>query len=206
MEWYRSSDGKEFVAYQKRIKEERKRLAAEGYIVCSECGEKKPVNEFPKNQERSIGYAYICSECGKNYNTNWKSENPQYSKAWNAAHPGYRTEYRHRNLEKAREQERRANSLRRARSYGVEHENWTTDEVIASFGRDCGLCGERVQYDQMSVDHIFPLSLGGADSMRNLQIVHLGGNRRKQTKTMDEYYEYLELIGFTPKEGCGIFD
>lgn len=43
----------------------------------------------------------------------------------------------------------------------------------------CGICREPVPFERFSIDHIVPLSRGGAHSMVNLQLAHLSCNARK---------------------------
>jgi 5-methylcytosine-specific restriction endonuclease McrA len=78
-----------------------------------------------------------------------------------------------------------ANNMRRARTAGSE-----TFRRAEIFDRDrwiCGLCGKKVNRQlkfpdsgSASLDHIVPLSEGGAHSRANTQIAHLGCNSRKQ--------------------------
>lgn len=58
--------------------------------------------------------------------------------------------------------------------------------VIARTKPPCALCGEPIDYDlphldpgQFVVDHIVPLSRGGADTLDNKQAAHRSCNRAK---------------------------
>jgi 5-methylcytosine-specific restriction endonuclease McrA len=53
------------------------------------------------------------------------------------------------------------------------------DQVIGRDGMVCGLCGKEVAEDQVSIDHVLPISLGGTDDLDNLQVAHRGCNSRK---------------------------
>ena len=46
-------------------------------------------------------------------------------------------------------------------------------------GGTCYLCQNLVEYDQGHLDHVFPISLGGADIESNVAIVHSTCNRKK---------------------------
>ncbi|MGN9126022.1 HNH endonuclease [Oliverpabstia intestinalis] len=43
----------------------------------------------------------------------------------------------------------------------------------------CQLCGRKIEYEDMTLDHIVPLSLGGADEMDNLQCTDFACNKFK---------------------------
>lgn len=43
----------------------------------------------------------------------------------------------------------------------------------------CALCGKKIAFDEMELDHIVPLSMGGADEVENLQICCSADNRYK---------------------------
>lgn len=60
----------------------------------------------------------------------------------------------------------------------------------------CYLCGEPLSGD-IDVDHVIPLSRGGAHSMENLRPTHASCNRSKQYLTLDELpgYQGPILIG-----------
>jgi HNH endonuclease len=54
----------------------------------------------------------------------------------------------------------------------------------------CGICGNHVSLTDASVDHIVPLSKGGAHSYDNTQISHLSCNQSKNNKF---YFELIAL-------------
>ena len=46
----------------------------------------------------------------------------------------------------------------------------------------CALCGTQMADVEKSIDHIIPLSRGGSNDMRNLQMVHLACNQSKSNR------------------------
>lgn len=82
---------------------------------------------------------------------------------------------------------RRANyQKRRALKKGAAAERIVPLEVFERDGWLCGICSgavdpERAYPDPLSpsLDHIVPLSMGGAHSLANTQLAHLGCNVRK---------------------------
>lgn len=51
--------------------------------------------------------------------------------------------------------------------------------VIERDGMVCQICGEDIPDGDLHIDHIFPVSLGGADTLDNLQAAHSACNVRK---------------------------
>ena len=54
-------------------------------------------------------------------------------------------------------------------------------------GLRCSLTGRPVALEEVTLDHIMPASLGGPDTMENLQIVTAQANTAKGTLTQDEF-------------------
>ena len=51
----------------------------------------------------------------------------------------------------------------------------------------CVYCGNRYPYDQLQVDHMIPIALGGQDSIRNAQLACRSCNMSKGTMTDKEF-------------------
>lgn len=74
---------------------------------------------------------------------------------------------------------------RRASLRNVKVENVNRVKV---YGRDkgiCGICGFKVKFSEMTLDHIIPLSKGGNHSYENIQLAHLSCNSSKGTKILN---------------------
>ena len=122
------------------------------------------------------------------------------SSAWWAKNPGYAAEHNRKrremfpdeasnyyraNREAAFKRTARRRAAKREASVGVT--DWTA--LWDSQGGRCGLCEEPIDRTlpypdplSASVDHIVPLSRGGAHEQANLQWTHLVCNLRKGTK------------------------
>lgn len=68
---------------------------------------------------------------------------------------------------------------RRANQLGHYVERVDLRMVLERDGWICGICGGLVSLENLSFDHIRPLSLGGAHTAENLQVCHLACNSRK---------------------------
>lgn len=74
---------------------------------------------------------------------------------------------------------------RRAESYGVEHEAYSRTEILARWNHTCAYCGDFATH----LDHVQPLSKGGADAARNIVPACQHCNLSKGAKTLAEWAE-----------------
>jgi hypothetical protein len=94
----------------------------------------------------------------------------------------------------------------RAKRYGVERERYSR---IAVYEDDptCHICGEFVEWEDFTVDHIVPMSLGGPDRRDNVATAHFRCNSAKGAKDPDvaEPTEPTEVTATYPGQcaGCG---
>jgi len=58
----------------------------------------------------------------------------------------------------------------------------------------CKLCGRKIELDNFSLDHVIPLSMGGADSMTNLQATCRGCNFQKSYFLPDQFFDRISEI------------
>lgn len=76
-----------------------------------------------------------------------------------------------------------ANAKRRARRLGCKViEDVRVDEVRNRDAETCYLCGEWVSVHEQSLDHVIPLSRGGAHAYSNIKLAHKVCNSRKGVK------------------------
>lgn len=63
--------------------------------------------------------------------------------------------------------------------------------VYNKYGGKCAYCGKKIRYEEMQVDHIKPLYLGGADDESNWAPACRMCNYYKSTKTIEIFREEL---------------
>ena len=123
-----------------------------------------------RGEKRTYRVAYNAShrEARHAYHAAWyaahRKEKQAYSAAYHAAHPEKQREHDHR---------RRA----RLRAAFIEPVN-----AAAIYARDrgrCHICGKKVMKGQASLDHLAPLSKGGAHAPWNVGLAHLTCNLRR---------------------------
>lgn len=100
------------------------------------------------------------------------------AKAWAEAHP-----------EEARAHSREVTRRRRAQKRGVGSVPYREADIFTRDGWTCRLCHNPIDPNLSrrdpfgaSIDHIIPLSRGGADAPENVQAAHLDCNLRKHAK------------------------
>lgn len=67
-------------------------------------------------------------------------------------------------------------------------------QVYEKYGGKCAYCGSHIRLDEMQVDHIKPLALGGADDISNLAPACRMCNFYKSTLTLEKFREQLGLL------------
>tara|TARA_R110002153_G_scaffold262833_1_gene423881 strand:+ start:316 stop:873 length:558 start_codon:yes stop_codon:yes gene_type:complete len=97
-------------------------------------------------------------------------------------------EYNQNNPQKVREASRK----RRALKKGNTHKPYTEDQVLKLYGKDCHICKKPVNLlanrsagapgwqQGLHLDHVIPLSRGGADTIDNVKPAHGLCNLQKQ--------------------------
>ena len=58
----------------------------------------------------------------------------------------------------------------------------------------CALCGRKITYENMTLDHIVPLAMNGADDVSNLQCTCEACNRFKGSILPDDFMERITEI------------
>jgi 5-methylcytosine-specific restriction endonuclease McrA len=139
-----------------------------------------------------------CDPCGREHSR-------LYTQQWRAANPERTAEHRAKWNETRRQdeqyvQKRRArNRRRRAILNQVERVEYRDADIFDRDRWTCHLCGKKIpkavkwpDSRSPSIDHLIPISLGGADAPWNVRAAHVGCNLAKHTKAMNEQ---LMLIG-----------
>jgi 5-methylcytosine-specific restriction endonuclease McrA len=74
---------------------------------------------------------------------------------------------------------------RRAKSYGVAHEEYSRSEIMRRWNYRCCYCDARAEH----LDHVHPLSKGGADAAHNMVPACASCNLSKGAKPLAEWAE-----------------
>jgi 5-methylcytosine-specific restriction endonuclease McrA len=166
--------------------------------VCARCKKPKPFDDFGNLSRSKDGKHCYCKLCISELNAKWR-------RVYGAA---YYQKNRRKSLDNAKRYESRysqkrvANATRYNKAHPTEYKLavkkcrhrrraqivatqiepidwrvvWTRDKGV------CGICGKKVSFAKMSLDHIIPLSKGGPHTYNNVQASHLPCNVRKGAK------------------------
>lgn len=77
------------------------------------------------------------------------------------------------------------------RRVGLRNHKWPRLDLYLEFHGLCYLCGDPVDFDDFHIEHVVPISRGGADKRENLNIAHRECNYRKGTKLLSELDWYV---------------
>lgn len=130
--------------------------------TCELCGRDKPAEDFLAGKAKKPSRA--CGECrGKRRGAHIKNY-------YRRLPPDKRHTLTHK---------------RRAVGYGVDHEEYSRTAILMRWRWRCCYCDERAEH----LDHVHPLSKGGADAPRNIVPACASCNLSKGAKTLAEWVE-----------------
>ena len=141
--------------------------------TCSICKKQKNVIAFYKDARLKSGLASRCKECSAALAKVWFANNAEKAKASNKA-------WQINNREKYRNNEQK----RRARKQASGEYLVLEKEMKRLYRQKCFYCGAN---DQITVDHIIPISRGGRHSIGNLLPACKPCNQSKHKKTITEW-------------------
>jgi 5-methylcytosine-specific restriction endonuclease McrA len=130
--------------------------------VCRLCGRGRPASEFLAGKAKKPTSA--CASCRR------KRQQQHIRNFYRSLPPDKRHELTHK---------------RRAQAYGVEHVPYSRTEILARWGHRCAYCSALATH----LDHVHPLSKGGADVEHNIVPACATCNLSKGAKTLAEWSE-----------------
>lgn len=113
----------------------------------------------------------------------------------------HRDEYRERarawrKTEAGRAHSAREYNKRRRLLEGAVQVPWVRSEIAERDGWECYLCGSEIEPDDLNIDHVKPLSLGGDDAPWNVAATHAACNFSKWNSFPEvAMWKVLELGG-----------
>jgi 5-methylcytosine-specific restriction endonuclease McrA len=180
--------------------------------VCKACGESKAFTEFGKEPRVADGLQARCRLCKNKSGKIWASQNKDklnlmqnnyrkanpekmaiYQQRYKATKREYTKQWYQENKEKYRGYVRARRAKIRENDF-VKYSEW---EVIAEYGSKCHLCNMEIDMlasratgssgweESLHIDHVMPISKGGADSLENVRPAHGLCNLMKGASEID---------------------
>lgn len=189
----------------------RKSIDTDDGRICTSCHRTLPFDSFDKDKNASGGRRSQCKECRSSKMKKWYSDNrdrqAQRQRDRVADHPERIREqdserYR-RNKPKRLDLAKEGSHRRRARKFGAPIvETVTVGALRERDGDRCCYCGTPMSFSlaedhvyiplRATIEHVVPLSLGGAHSMENAALACWQCNVRKGDRTVEEWKRACE--------------
>lgn len=68
----------------------------------------------------------------------------------------------------------------------------------------CRLCGRKIKFEEMTLDHVIPLVLNGVDSVENLQCSCVSCNQQKGSYLPEDFFHRIsEIFLYQLQKKCG---
>jgi 5-methylcytosine-specific restriction endonuclease McrA len=177
--------------------------------VCPSCNEEKSLEDYPIDRNRKGGKYPYCKPCASRKGKEYRVANPEKrketskkcDKSYRSKFPEKIKAYNKKRYAETSEAWEAASRRRRARLSEVEHEEYTLQVILDTWGTDCHICGELIDLDAprsvwyegwekgLQLDHVIPISKGGNNTISNVKPSHGGCNRRKGAKLMSMIIE-----------------
>lgn len=144
--------------------------------------------EYLKHKERYLDKPELRREIEKKYRKNnpevFARKDKKYYEANKEKHRANSIQWRKDNPEQNAELNRRKEHVRRARKFQNGSEPYTEKQMIDTYGLLCNICKEPINFVAprkvgvrgwergLHIDHVVPLSKGGADTLANIRPTH----------------------------------
>lgn len=119
-------------------------------------------------------------EKSHSYQSEHREQKRAYDAIYRETHKEERLATRRAYAHNHRDKERGWKTAKHVRKQGVIHIPYERHEIYERDKGRCQLCQKRLAFSSVTIDHIVPISLGGADAPYNVQIACLSCNARKQ--------------------------
>lgn len=155
---------------------------------------------YHRHKNRNENYCEPCKSAEANYRSGWYIKNQnrlrEYSNKWRLENIEKNQEIAKKYYEKLVEENsdkfRQAARKRRAIKLSNKIGTYTENEVLETYGSICHICGIAIDLKAprtatkgknwqlgLHIDHVIPLSKGGADNLDNVRPAHAHCNLKK---------------------------
>ncbi|WP_405560649.1 HNH endonuclease [Streptomyces sp. NBC_01180] len=136
--------------------------------TCSKCGMTKALDSFSTDTAKEDGKRSSCRACKAAYHRANQERIAEYQAEYRRYNPDVRHAQRHR---------------RRAALASTEHVPYSRTDILDRWGHQCCYCDAPAEH----LDHVTPISKGGADADWNLVPACARCNCSKGAKTLAQW-------------------
>lgn len=159
----------------------------EGWKRCGDCGLDRSKADFSRSARCKDGLTWRCRDCEKQYHEENRetilARHREYSQTNKARlAPGKRA-WARANPERIKVYIERRRALKLAHGTGVTFDQWQAIKALYEYR--CLACGRKPPEIALEMDHVAPLSRGGAHDVSNVQPLCRSCNARKAQQTID---------------------
>lgn len=159
----------------------------EGLKRCGDCGLDRARADFARSARCKDGLTWNCRDCSKRY----REENREtiqtryrdYCQANKAILAARNRAWARANPERIKIYRERTRALKLAHGAGVTFDQWQAIKTL--YEHRCLACGRKPPEIALEMDHVVPLSRGGAHDVSNVQPLCRSCNARKSQRTID---------------------
>lgn len=194
----------------------------DGSRTCTACERRQPIENFDIDSTATRGRRSQCKECRGGKMRDWYAENQtrQQERARGRTIRDGDVIRARDSARYERDRDKRValatehSHLRRARDAGVESvRGITVDALRAIHGDLCGYCSCEMSFEvtvggtrnpvRATIEHVIPLSRGGAHTFENTILCCLDCNTRKKNRTVEEWNAERKTLR---KDGASALD
>jgi len=160
--------------------------------TCSDCGHIKEIGEFHKNKNGLFGVRGNCKHCRIEYNRTYSknyAKTPKGIITCARSIKKYQSSEKYKTTSRLYWQNHKEALNRKTRNAKIKRkiimDQFEPIDHIRVANRDqwtCYLCNKQIEGNDLSIDHVIPLSKGGSHTYENVKATHLICNLRKGTK------------------------
>lgn len=153
-----------------------RRLDGSGLRECFRCNKVKSVEDFSPSTRGYLSLSAYCRPCNNEYIHQHRDSASAYVRKWRSGNQ------RWKDCHRAQQAKRRAQKTN-------TDTGLVTVQVVQSILSDdlCAYCGRRIDLPKRTIDHVIPLSRGGAHHPDNLVMACGPCNSSKRDLTAEEY-------------------
>lgn len=163
---------------------------------CTKCQQEKSTSEFNKDSQKKDGLRSYCRECQQIYSRLYLDKNPDKNKQYYKKNREALIQYQHNNRDRFAEKRRQWRKSQLSKNAERGHLRRLSEKnqigylpdnyyaLVLDFYGECGICRSK---DNLTLDHIVPISWGGVHGLENMGVLCRSCNAAKGNRNALDY-------------------